>query len=250
MVHDEFFIEIFRNDCRLGSGVRLTRDFALTAAHCLDKGELEDAVPVRLRLPDGKHVRGEVQDHDELSDLALLRIVFHRDEDIQLPGVCFDVASEGELWQATHQPPDNGQVLAGTVAEVAGLYRRTTEGAEISALRLLCHQPPDDYRKFAGSPVERGDPYHPPVVLGLIVKRRSGAAPPESVHAGTVREAVRRFECFRIEDLGREPYPRSVSPYRVEPIESAHEPDIRAAVRKALDEAGYSALVRPQWKRR
>lgn len=251
MIYDEYFIEIFREDCRLGSGVRLTRDFALTAAHCLELNELEGRSAVRLCLPDGKQAMGEVQEYDDLSDLALLRLIFHKDEDVQLPGVCFDEAREGELWQATHQLPDTGNDLRGSVAEVASPYRSTQDGARVCALRLDCYRVPDDYGRFAGSPVERGDPYRPPVVLGLIVKLRPGAGPdPKTVYAGTVREAVRRFGRFRIEDLDREPYPLSVSPYRLEPTESVDDMRSRAAARDALDRAGYSSVVRLPWKRR
>ncbi|MFJ2773376.1 trypsin-like peptidase domain-containing protein [Streptomyces sp. NPDC087300] len=251
MVYDEYFIEIFRDDCRLGSGVRLTRDFALTAAHCLEENELEGRSAVRLSLPDGKQAMGEVQEYDSLSDLALLRLIFHKDEDVQLPGVCFDEAREGELWQATHQLPENGNELRGSVAEIGTLYRSTGDGARVSALRLDCHRVPHDYDRFAGSPVERGDPFRPPVVLGILVKLRPGAGPdPKTVYAGTVREAVRRFGRFRIEGLGREPYPLSVSPYRVEPTEPAENIRIKAAVRDALDRGGYSSAVRLTWKRR
>ncbi|MGW0536657.1 S1 family peptidase [Streptomyces sp. NPDC003032] len=253
MVYDEYFIEVFREERRLGSGVRLTRDFALTAAHCLEGRELEGRVAVRLCLPDGKHATGEVQDYDRASDLALLRLIFQKDEDVQLPGVCFDDARPQELWKATHQPPDGDDILCGSVAEVSYTYGSTGRGGTISALRLDCGWIPDDYAIFAGSPVERGDPYRTPVVLGLIVQDRAGGAPDGTLFAGTVREAVTRFKRFRfrVEDLAGDPAPPlAVRPFVVGATETEKEILIRTAVEDALDRAGFPRVVRVHWTRR
>ncbi|WP_055534756.1 S1 family peptidase [Streptomyces alboniger] len=254
MVYDEYFIEIFRDDRRLGSGVRLTRDFALTAAHCLEERELEGRAAVRLGLPDGKDATGEVQDYDRASDLALLRLIFQKDEDVQLPGVCFDDARPHEPWKATHQLPDGDDVLRGSVAEVSYVYGSTGRGGTINALRLDCDWVPDDCTLFAGSPVERGDPYRPPVVLGLIVQHRAGGrAPDGTLFAGTVREAVTRFKRFRfrIEDLAGDPAPPlAVRPFAVGATETEKEILIRTAVEDALDKAGFPRVVRVHWTRR
>ncbi|MEU5687504.1 serine protease family protein [Streptomyces venezuelae] len=275
MVYDEHFIEIFRSgcrqgaecrrgadcgqdeglgqgdSCRRGSGVRLTREFALTAAHCLKDRELKGLDLVMLRLSDGKQAMGKVHDHDRRSDLALLNLTFAEGEDVRLPRVCFDDARQDEEWKATHQPPDTDDVLTGSVADVSYEYGDPEKGVNVCALRLNCHVSMDDYTKFAGSPVERGDPYRPTAVLGLIVKRHAGTVG-DTVFAGTIREAVRQFDRFRfrIEDLARDQWPLSVRPYSVEASETEQKLRINAAVAEALKKSGHDSVVAVHWIRR
>ncbi|MEU6992496.1 trypsin-like peptidase domain-containing protein [Streptomyces sp. NPDC046465] len=277
MVYDEHFIEIFRSgcrqggacrrgddcrrdeglgqvdSCRRGSGVRLTREFALTAAHCLRARELKGLDTVMLRLTDGKQVAGEVLDYDRRSDLALLNLTFPEGEDIRLPGVCFDDARQDELWKATHQPPDSDDVLTGNVAEISYEYGELQKGVKICALRLNCRASLGDYSVYAGSPVERGGPYGPTAVLGLIVERRAGdGTPGDTVFAGTIREAVRQFDRFRfrIEDLSRDQRPLAVRPYAVEATETEQRLRVSAAVEEALRRAGHDSVVDVHWIRR
>ncbi|WAL95698.1 trypsin-like peptidase domain-containing protein [Streptomyces sp. Je 1-369] len=277
VVYDEHFIEIFRggcrqgvecrrgadcrqdeglgqgDSCRRGSGVRLTREFALTAAHCLKARELKGLDLVMLRLSDGKQVMGQVLDYDRRSDLALLNLTFAEGEDVRLPGVCFDDARQDEVWKATHQPPDTDDVLTGSVADVSYEYGDPQKGVKICALRLNCHAGMDDYTKFAGSPVERGDPYRPTAVLGLIVERRADAGTAgDTVFAGTIREAVRQFDRFRfrVEDLARDQWPLSVRPYSVEASETEQKLRINAAVADALKKSGQDSVVSVHWIRR
>ncbi|MFK4064876.1 hypothetical protein [Streptomyces sp. NPDC029674] len=277
MVYDEHFIEIFRSgcrqggecrrgddcrrdeglgqdeSCRRGSGVRLTREFALTAAHCLKARELKGLDPLMLRLSGGKQVTGGVLDYDRRSDLALLNLTFAEGEDVQLPGVCFDDARQDEVWKATHQPPESDDVLTGSVADVSYEYGEPQKGVKICALRLNCHAGPEDYGRYAGSPVERGDPYRPTSVLGLIVERRPGAGTAgDTVFAGTIREAVRQFDRFRfrIEDLAREQWPLAVRPHSVEATETEQKLRVSAAVAEALKKSGHDSVVTVHWIRR
>ncbi|MEV7197721.1 hypothetical protein AB0N81_38915 [Streptomyces sp. NPDC093510] len=256
MTHDDHFtedhfIEVFRKKTRLGSGMRLTRYFALTAAHCLGPRELAGEASVRLLLPGGQRAVGEVQDYDRLSDLALLRLKFSKDESIPLPGVCFDSVQWGEPWRATRRPSGTHETLNGHVVEVSD-----------GVLLLDCRWFPDDYGEFAGSPVEREGSCRPQAVLGLIVERRAGAdgATAGRITACTAREAVRCFDRFkfRTEDwtgdraegvdiAGPQAY---VSPYTVAAIATERDIRVRAAVDEALDRAGYTSVVRVHWTRR
>ncbi|WP_157869166.1 S1 family peptidase [Streptomyces atriruber] len=273
MVHDEHFIEIFRSgcqqgdacrqqgdcrgaeglgqgeSCRRGSGVRLTREFALTAAHCLQARELKGLDMVMLRLSDDRQVEAEVLDYDRRSDLALLNLTFPEGEDVVLPEVCFDDARQGEAWKAVRQP-DSADVLTGSVADVSFEYGDPRKNLKVPALRLNCPVGPDDYGMFAGSPVERGGPHPPTAVLGLIIERRAwDGASEHAVFAATIREAVKQFDRFRfrVEDLARDQWPLAVRPYSVEATETEQKLRISAAVAEALDKAGYDSLVAVHW---
>ncbi|CAM5378328.1 Serine protease OS=Streptomyces alboniger OX=132473 GN=CP975_12860 PE=4 SV=1 [Streptomyces alboniger] len=251
VVYDEYFIQIFREGRRLGFGLRLTRDFALAPAHCMKRRELDGMASVRLCLPDGKRATGEVQDFDRSCDLALLRLVFQKDEDVQLPAVCFDTARQHEVWRATHQLPDSSEILGGRVADVSHVYGRTRRGMTVTVLRLACSWFPDDHTVFAGSPVERGAPYDWPVVLGLIVEHRAqnGAAADELL-AGTVQEAVTQFSRFRfrMDDFTADPAPPlAVGPFVVNATETENKIRIEAAVENALGRAGYGRVLGIPW---
>ncbi|WP_409237461.1 hypothetical protein [Streptomyces sp. PA5.6] len=266
MAGGDYFIEVFRDGQgagtdgqRLGSGLRISREFALTAAHCLAERELDGAALVRIHVAGGVRPMGEVVEYDRLSDLALLRLSFPKDEDVELPDVRFDDARRNERWRMTLRLSPAFPVLRGSIAEVSCRYGSTRRGAEVSAVRLTCPGGPDDCTPYAGSPVARDDDdWRRHTILGLIVERRPrGSAAPDTLYAGTVREAVRRFDRFRfrVEESASGPgadpaVAGSVRPYGVEAADAEEELRVEAAVDAALDRAGFTSVVRVLWIRR
>ncbi|WP_347277111.1 S1 family peptidase [Streptomyces durmitorensis] len=247
--HQKHLIQVFRNNDHIGSGVRLTRYFALTAAHCLGDDRENRMRPVLLRLPDGRHLDGEVQQFDLLADMALLKIVFQKGESVPLPGIHFDVAREGESWTAVHPRPDDG-MLRGTVSDVSVIYQSTGEQA-VNCHRLRHDGAHDDVRKFAGSPVGRGepDPDLPSVVLGLLVARPATTdAPQDTLFAGTIDEAVRRFDTFKFRPAPQQTLSGSE---RIYEVRQDHEAEALARKDRTVP-AGLAAVtsyVNLRWHR-
>ncbi|MEV0114224.1 serine protease [Streptomyces sp. NPDC050844] len=251
MTHHKHLVQIFRSNRRIGSGVRLTKYFALTAAHCLGDDEEKGKRPVMLRLPGGRRLEGEVKEFDLLSDMALVRIVFRKGEGVALPGVLFGVARRHDSWAATHRPPGNGVGLRGTVAHVSVIYQSTRDQA-VNSHRLR-HDGSCDVRKYSGSPIDLTEPDRPPVVLGLLVARPATTdAPADTLFAGTIEEAVRRFDLFKFRLLRAQQTPPDPDDiYTV-----VQEPQAEALARKdrtvpaELERAGVNGYVNLRWHHR
>ncbi|MGB8945044.1 MAG: serine protease [Streptomyces sp.] len=247
--HQKHLIQIFRNNDRIGSGVRLTRHFALTAAHCLGDDKENRMRPVLLRLPDGRRLAGEVQQFDLLSDMALVKIVFQKGEKVPLPGIHFDAAREGEAWTAARRASGNGR-LRGTVSHVSVIYQSTGEQT-VNSHRLRPDGSCDDVRKFSGSPVDRGvpEPDRPAVVLGLLVARPGTTDAPEgTLFAGTIDEAVRRFDTFKFRPEPQQPLSDSE---RIYEVRQDHEAEALARKDRTVP-AGLAAVtsyVNLRWHR-
>ncbi|MCT9080676.1 hypothetical protein [Streptomyces fulvoviolaceus] len=183
-------IDIEDGEERLGSALRLTRKFALTATHCLRGHVPTDPEQSRLRLPDGTTV--VVPLHNEISDLALLRLVVS-DKEALPPEVYFDSAKRDESWTATYRFPAADKPPAGSVVEPDTCYR-TMDGFEARAVQLSCELRKNHWR-FAGSPVERvrGGGI-PPVALGVIIEPQDSTwEESNEIFAGSVAEALDLF---------------------------------------------------------
>ncbi|WP_371750089.1 hypothetical protein OG302_10750 [Streptomyces sp. NBC_01283] len=205
--------------------------------------------PVLLRLPDGRRLEGEVQQFDLLSDMALVKIVFQKGEKVPLPGIHFDAAREGEAWTAARRASDNGR-LRGTVSHVSVIYQSTGEQT-VNSHRLRPHGSCDDVRKFSGSPVDRGvpEPDRPAVVLGLLVARPATTDAPEgTLFAGTIDEAVRRFDTFKFRPEPQQPLSDSE---RIYEVRQDHEAEALARKDRTVP-AGLAAVtsyVNLRWHR-
>ncbi|MFI9168073.1 hypothetical protein [Streptomyces lincolnensis] len=189
MLKNEYLIDIHDERGRLGSALRLTRKFALTAAHCLRGHVPTEQGDSRLRLTDGTCV--VVPMYNTTSDLALLRLVL-ADDDALLPRVSFDTARRGESWTATYRFPAGDKPPTGSVEDPDALYRRT-DSLVVRAMRLRCELR-KDHAPFAGSPVERGPGAVSPVAFGVVVEpRESDWAESDEIFAGSVAEALDLF---------------------------------------------------------
>ncbi|MGW5733994.1 MULTISPECIES: serine protease family protein [Streptomyces] len=254
MTHSKHLIQILRGNRRIASGVRLTKYFALTAAHRLGEDREQRLRPVVVRLPGGRRLEGEVKDCDLLTDMALVKINFRKGESVPLPGICFDVARPGECWTAAHQVPGNGVVLRGTVSDVSVIYQSTRDNQAVNCHQLRHDGACDNVQKYAGSPVDREDPDpdRPSVVLGLLVARPAATtAPADTLFAGVIDEAVRRFDSFRFRPEPSRPLADSERIYTV-----LQDPQAEAAARKdetvrtGLQRAGVSSYVNLRWNHR
>jgi hypothetical protein len=195
VLKNEHLIDIHDESGRLGSALRLTRKFALTAAHCLRGQVPTEQTDSRLRLPDGTPV--VVPMYNTTSDLALLRLVLG-DDDALLPRVSFDTARRGEPWTATYRFPAGDKPPTGSVEDPDALYRRT-DSLVVRAMRLRCELR-KDHAPFAGSPVERGVSERTgqgavsPVALGVVVEPWDRAwSESDEIFAGSVAEALDLF---------------------------------------------------------
>jgi hypothetical protein len=254
MTHHKHLIQIFRGGRRIGSGVRLTKYLVLTAAHCLGDDEEKRRRPITLRLPNGRRVGGEFKQFDLLSDMAVLKIVRNGDSIPPLPVIPVDFAEQGDPWAAAHRPPGNGGPLRGTVSQVSAIYQSTRDQV-VNAHRLSHDGSYDDVRKFSGSPVDREKPGRPSAVLGLIVARPATTdAPPDTLFAGTIEEAVQRFDIFKIQlqDTGQPQSPSGPEPlYTVIPDPQAEALDRkRRSVPAELERAGVGSYVNLRWHHR
>jgi hypothetical protein len=254
MTHPKHLIQIFRGNRRIASGVRLTKYFALTAAHRLGDDREQRRRPVVVRLPGGRRLEGEVKDCDLLTDMALVRIIFRKGESVPLPGIDFDAARPGESWTAAHQPPGNGVVLRGTVSHVSVIYQSTRDNQAVNCHQLRHDGSCGNVQKFAGSPIdrERPGPDRPSVVLGLLVARPAATtASANTLFAGVIVEAVRRFDSFRFRPEPSQPSSESEQLYTV-----LQDPQAEAAARKdetvraGLQRAGVSSYVNLRWNHR
>ncbi|MFJ4833678.1 hypothetical protein ACIP79_27780 [Streptomyces sp. NPDC088747] len=244
MLQNEYLIDVFLGDERLGSGLRFMRKFALTAAHRLGDSLRGSRRRNGLRLGDGTPV--VVADYNLTSDLALLRLL-PDDSDVPLPRVRFDTAKREEPWRTAYQLADRSKSLYGHVADADAVYRRT-ESLVVKALRLQVDSSPEGHSDYAGSPIERTRQSGPPVALGLLVEPRphrdtEGIAS----FAGTVSEAVRLFK----HHLGAAPTPGGQ-----EGGSAAHDfgdegakeyPTGKNAIERHLDKAGLINIVRVDW---
>ncbi|MEU4996851.1 serine protease [Streptomyces sp. NPDC021622] len=234
--------------------MRLTKYFALTAAHCLGDDRKARLRPVVVRLACGRRLAGEVKDCDPLTDMALVKIIFGKGEKVPLPGINFDAARRGEPWRAAHRPPGNGVELRGTVSDVSVIYQSTHDDQAVSCHLLRQDGSCGNVKKFVGSPVDREelDPDRPSVVLGLIVARPAATeAPQDTLFAGVIDEAVRRFDSFRFRPEPARPLSESERIYTV-----LQDPQAEAAARKdhtvreGLKKAGVSSYVNLRWNHR
>ncbi|MCX4670868.1 serine protease [Streptomyces sp. NBC_01381] len=251
MTQQKHLIQIHRSNDHLCPGVRLTRYYALTAAHCLGGNKEECKQPVTLCLADGRELEGEVEDFDLLTDMALLKIVFPKGERVPLPHITFGFAQKNEPWAAAHRPSDNCVALKGTVSHVSVIYQRT-DGQTASSHRLWHDGTCDEVHKFYGSPVDRDESGRSTAVIGLLVGRPADTdAPQETLFAGTIEEAVLRFRelDFQHRRAGHEPS----DPGRVYTV--IQDPQTEAKARKdntvpsALERAGVADYVNLRWHR-
>jgi hypothetical protein len=193
-------IEVFLKKKRVGTGLRVTRTIAFTAAHCFTGGVLK--VGLNLRLEDG--TAAEVSDFNIASDLVLLTL----DDRHSTLGKWNSVGkcNRNDPWRAlSHSDP---KPLSGHVLDPSATYHKDGD-VKVKALWLQCERPVGDRASYAGTPVEPHGPSAPATALGLMVR------PPlqrlvENDHAFaiSVKEAMELFGLLRPTGMAR----RSASP--------------------------------------
>lgn len=193
----DHLIEIYRKDKRLGCGVRLTRNLALTAAHCLGEQALRNPTRrIRLRLADG--TGAQLEGLHRRADLALIRLTSQNGQ-AELPRTLFDNAEDGEPWHATHQLNDPIKYLAGRVITASFDYYRTDTGMVVKALQLQSDSSVADAIEYFGSPIARVTQSETPVVLGLLVQPPNGHRhQADTLFAGSVSEALELFDISHV----------------------------------------------------
>ncbi|WP_329127554.1 hypothetical protein [Streptomyces sp. NBC_01465] len=190
-------IDVFPNGQRCCPGLRITRTFALTAAHQLTKGA---GHRIKARLtPNGKKIDAVVARRHLTSDLALLKLEL-KDENCALIGVRFDDVRHDETWRTTFEHPVTGLPLTGTVDASSILYSKSQDNMEVQAARLECDASLQESSAYVGSPIERATRHPLPVALGLLVKRPElSTAQQDKLFAITIREVIRSFGFLGLE---------------------------------------------------
>ncbi|WP_030605708.1 hypothetical protein [Streptomyces fulvoviolaceus] len=249
MLQNEYLIDIFKERERLGSALRLTRKFALTATHCLGGHMPTEQDHSRLSLTDGTPV--VVPLYNKTSDLALLRLVLG-DDDALPPRVSFGKARRGESWTATYRFPAQEKPPTGSVVDPDALYRRTSD-LVAKALRLSCELR-KDHAPFAGSPVERGAGAVPPVALGVIVEPQDRIwAESDEIFAGSVVEALDLFSITRLRLLAdghaEAGFLGDVESIIVGERDAERQTGNGSKVDKFLDDEGLNDYVQMEWTR-
>jgi len=196
----DYWMEIFRQDTRLGAGFLLNQHHVLTAFHCVRS--TEPGEHLELSFATGEKIPGRVCEHARGADLALIDLLKPRESTLIMPGA--DKAVRGDKWSAPYRPSTGDPFLGGDVLEGKIKYR-CEAGLEIEALQLGCSERLGDYSGYSGGPVERHATGREPSLLGILVEqfpdRQAPGRASDVLFAATIAEALRRFNCLGVGHL-------------------------------------------------
>ncbi|ONK12592.1 serine protease [Streptomyces sp. MP131-18] len=221
-----YWVDLYHEEKRLGAGFLLTRNFVLTALHCLrGAGGLDGRLDIALA--DGGRVPARVRRTADEADLALVEIDDARQ--ITLPLPLAQVAPPGARWRSPYRPFPSDVALSG---QVNHRTRHLCEaGGTIEALQLTVDQQLGDYSGYSGGPVEGADDRGGPFVLGILLEqalsRDPGGGPRAAnvLFAATIAEAMRRFDdYFGVAHLVDVLRPATGRERRAEPPDGGHGP--------------------------
>lgn len=202
----DYWVEIGRDDERLGAGFLLTKRYVLTALHCL-KGTSPGDDEVRISFPgvSGQGVPGRVSERAKEADLALVEVLERLPLIVPVPDRC----AAGDLWHGPYRPRDSDPYLGGTVSSESVEYR-CESGSVIEALQLAVREDFGDYSGYSGGPIERvvrdtRQSAKNGGVVGILLEqypdRKEVKRASRTLFAATIAEAVRRFDCFDVRNL-------------------------------------------------
>ncbi len=224
MSSTDYWIEIFRQDIRLGAGFLLNQHHALTAFHCVRS--TEPGEHLELSFATGEKVPGRVCENVRGADLALIDLLKPRESTLMTPSA--DKAVRGDKWSAPYRPSTCDPVLGGDVQEGKITYR-CEAGLEIEALQLGCSERLGDYSGYSGGPVERHAPGREPSLLGILVEqfpdRQAPGRASDVLFAATIAEALRRFNCLGVGHLVNVLYADEQTPWKCSPVGEPQPPD-------------------------
>ena len=132
-----------------GAGFRVTREFVLTAMHCLRKLTSESLL--ELELPDGRVIPGRLCNAREKADLALIAIAGASSRELSLAAAT-DWPRADTRWSSTYHPPEEYKPLSGRVTHAAIRYR-SREGGHFQGIQLTVEQDFGDFSGYSGSPL-------------------------------------------------------------------------------------------------
>ncbi|MET9681687.1 trypsin-like peptidase domain-containing protein [Streptomyces coeruleorubidus] len=204
----EYWVHIGEEDRHLGAGFLLTREYVLTALHCLRRRSSDDARLV-LELADGRRVHGWLCDAAEDVDLALIAVEEAHSHRLPLASPT-DRPRPGVAWRGAYAPPGENTQLSGRITHVPYRYRSRAGGA-FTGVQLTVEQELGDYSGYSGSPVDTdtGRPGEPEPeerpVVGILMEqqlsREDHVSGTNVLVAASVLHAFEVFSAFHMERL-------------------------------------------------
>jgi hypothetical protein len=196
---ESYWVHISRGGNWLGAGFLLLRSYVVTADHCL--GNIEPGTEdVKVEFENGEVFPGRIYRRCPEADLALIDVPEFGEGPV-FPLGCLPQA--GEKWSSPYQPSRDHAVLTGMIDAVLSAHE-CVGGDLVEAMRLGCKQELPDYAPYSGSPVESDSPDEGRRLYGILTEQRPKQFPagyarepvPPVLFATTLREILRRFDCF------------------------------------------------------
>ncbi len=148
---NDYWVDVFSGGTRCGAGFLLTRQYALTAAHCLQWPKVAEGDMVTLSRRHGDSVEATVLRIDVGRDIALMGV--NQTLDWTMRAAEADRCVKDHPWSAPYRPTLEMSELRGTVLTSPLPFQRSG-GEKIEALELQVRQEPGDYAGYSGSPVQ------------------------------------------------------------------------------------------------
>ncbi|MFI6567418.1 trypsin-like peptidase domain-containing protein [Streptomyces sp. NPDC050534] len=233
-----YWVRIRAEGMYKGAGFRMTRQFVLTAMHCLR--DLSKEARLELELPDGAVMHGRLRRSAPQADLALIAIEESSARDLRPAAT--DWPRPNARWRVTYSPPGDNARLTGNVTDEPYDFHKA-EGVTYKGFQLTVEQELKNFQGYSGSPVET-EPGHP--VVGILMdeqlSREYSPVVTNVLYAASVQEAMSLFPEFRLTRL-RDSLLASES--------SSHEPEtLSIAMGRAPEGSLRAADELLRWMRR